>query len=325
MPDNRHLWRKPSEDSDFALPHLQLAGRHIYRLKPTPLNFSIATVTPPNFPEIAGFSEAIEALRYALLELGHEANLTGASLLERTDNILYGAHLLPANVQLYPHTILVNLEPLENNPILPARYLERLRQHVVWDYSLINVRHLRSLGFERVFHLPMGYVPQQRRIRRTTPDIDVLFYGVLNPRRRKVLQELSDAGAKVTHLAGVYGNERDSDIARSRIVLNMRFRDHGILETVRVLYLLTNGCFVISEPGEHEEENRRFSGGMVFTEYQHLTASCLHYLSNDTAREAIAARATAVAKACPQAGYLAPVLDAMRAAQALRTSTDNPI
>jgi len=289
------------------------------------LNFSIATVTPPNLPEISGFSESTEALRWALLELGHKASLTGASLFEHTDNILYGAHLLPAKVKIYPHTILVNLEPLENNPLLPAHYFERLRQHIVWDYSAINVQYLRTLGIERVFHVPMGYVPQQRRIRRTEPDIDVLFYGALNPRRHKVLQELGDAGARVTHLAGIYGTERDSYIARSHIILNMRMYEHGILETVRVFYLLANGCFVISEPGRHDEENRRFDGGMVFAEYGHLAASCLHYLKNEVTRATIAARARELAVACPQVGYLAPVLEAMRGTQVLRTNLDNPI
>lgn len=288
------------------------------------LNFSIATVTPPNLPEVSGFSEATEALRWALLDLGHEANLTGASLFEHTDNILYGSHLLPAAVRIYPKTILFNLEPLENNPMLPAHYIERLRRHVVWDYSAMNVRYLRSLGLEAVFHVPMGYVPQQRRIRRSAPDIDVLFYGALNPRRHKVLQELGDAGAKVTHLAGIYGAERDGYIARSRIVLNMRFHEHGILETVRVLFLLANGCFVISEPGKHTEENRRFDGGMVFAEYEQLASSCLHYLKNEAARETIAARAHEVARACPQTVYLAPVLEAMRGTQAFRTNHNNP-
>jgi len=289
------------------------------------LIFSIATVTPPNLPEISGFSDATEAVRWALLDLGHEANLTGASLFEHTDNILYGSHLLPASVRIYPHTILVNLEPLENNPMLPAHYIERLRRHVVWDYSAINVRYLRTLGVERVFHVPTGYVPQQRRIRRTPPDIDVLFYGALNPRRHRVLQELGDAGVKVTHLVGIYGAERDAYIARSRIVLNMRFHEHGILETVRVLYLLANGCFVISEPGMHAEENQRFSGGMVFAEYKHLVSSCLRYLKDETTRETIAARAPEIALACPQAGYVAPVIDAMLAARAFRTASDNAI
>ena len=139
------------------------------------MKFSIATVAMPNVPQVAAFAEVAEALLYGLRELGHESAITGGKLFERTNNILFGSQLMSPQVAIYPQTILINLEPLENNPYLPPQYFERLRSHTVWDYSAANVRLLREAGATRVFHLPMGYVPQLTRIRPQPRDVDVLF------------------------------------------------------------------------------------------------------------------------------------------------------
>src|SRR5580658_4511667 len=68
-------------------------------------------------------------------------------------------------------------------------------------------------------HVPLGYVPELRRIQASkVQNIDVLFYGSLNERRSRILQALKDSGVKVHSAFGVYGKERDALIARSKIV-----------------------------------------------------------------------------------------------------------
>jgi len=277
------------------------------------LKFSIATVALPDFPHTAAFAEPAEALLHGLRELGHDVQLSGAQLCADRHNLLFGSHLLPAQAVLYPQTILVNLEQLEANPYLSRHYLERLRRHTVWDYSTSNVRYLHGLGANQVFHVPMGFVPQLTRISRRQADIDVLFYGVINARRDLILNQLVRAGVRALYLGNAYGAERDACIARSRIVLNMHFHQGRILELARVLYLLANGIFVVSESVSDKEEMQRFSGGLVFADYGRLAQTCLRYLGDDPARESVALRGREAALALPQAAYLAPVLQAMRA------------
>jgi hypothetical protein len=57
---------------------------------------------------------------------------------------------------------------------------------------------LTELLGKHVHHVPLGYATELPRISRATEqDIDVLFYGSLNPRRAAVLDQLRQAGLAV--------------------------------------------------------------------------------------------------------------------------------
>ena len=127
-------------------------------------------------------------------------------------------------------------------------------QFTVWDYSVRNMERLRPIGVTRSVHVPIGYVPELSRIDAAADqNIDVLFYGLVEQRRGRVLKALMDAGLTVKVLQGVYGAERDKYIARSKVVLNMHLYEARIFEVARVSYLLANAKAVVSECGEHTE------------------------------------------------------------------------
>ncbi len=220
--------------------------------------------------------------------------------------------MLGPEVPLPQNSILVNLEQLQSSTLLPPHYLARLLRHTVWDYSAANVRLLRSRGAQDVTRIPLGYVPELTRIVSAEPDIDVLFYGSLNPRRSAVLDQLSAAGARVERLFGLYGAQRDAYIARSKIVLNMHFYESKTLEVVRIFYLLANRVFVISERGADPEEAARFEGGLVFCGYEQLASNCLRYLGDPRARQLIAASGHDLIRQQAHAQYLAPAIAALR-------------
>jgi hypothetical protein len=125
-------------------------------------------------------------------------------------------------------------------------------------------------------YLPVGYHEKLELIeQRQEKDIDVLFYGCVNERRKKVLDEL--AGTKLVVLFGKYGKERDELIARSKIILNIHFYERKILEVVRISYLLNNGCFVVSE---ESEINPYSDVKITIGPYGDLANICRHYLSD---------------------------------------------
>ena len=67
-------------------------------------------------------------------------------------------------------------------PLIP----ELFRRFPVWDYSQANIEQLTVRQVCRPTHVPIGYVPELTRIAPAPQDIDVLFYGSLNDRRRAV-------------------------------------------------------------------------------------------------------------------------------------------
>src|SRR4029450_4294855 len=97
-----------------------------------------------------------------------------------------------------------------------------------------NVEALSHETSKPVRLLRLGYHPALARIEPAEKqDIDLLFHGSLNARRRQVLGRLAAEGMAVKSVFGVYGPERDALIARSRIVLNMHYYTTQIFEIVR--------------------------------------------------------------------------------------------
>jgi len=255
--------------------------------------FCIWIVSPPNYPHSRAFDEVALGLRSGFARLGMDVPIVRSPRHLRGRAIVLGAGLLPRlNLPSLPSDlILFNLEQVQpNSPWFTAAYLDLLRNFPVWDYSRQNIRELRRLGITHVTFCGIGYEPELSRIPAAEEDIDILFYGSINERRKKILDGLLQAGVKLKPLFGLYGEERDAFIARSKIILNIHFYDARVFEIVRISYLLANKKFVISEGGDGDEQARRFAPGIVFSRYQKLLDTCLHYLQLEWERRKIAAR-----------------------------------
>ena len=139
----------------------------------------------------------------------------------------------------------------------------------------------------RMFHLPIGYVPELTRIPRAPrQDIDVLFYGSVNERRGQILAGLKAGGLVLKWLFGVYGAERDAFVARSKVVLNMHNFENKVFEIVRVSYLLANRKAVVSEISDTTAIEPDMMDAVAGVRYDGLVDCCRRLVGD------IAARAT---------------------------------
>jgi len=258
------------------------------------------------------FRELAETVTGALTELGHDAILSDEIAVAGRRNIVFGSNLianLDTPVVFAPGSILYNLEQIyEGSPWLTAELLAALRAHTVWDYSRANILALARLGIS-ARHVPVGYIPALTRISPApAQDIDVLFIGSIAERRLKILQALEREGARVVAIYGRYGAERDALIARAKIVLNIHFHAAKVFEIVRVSYLLANRCFVVSETGSDRDTEAELAGGVVFTDYERLVATCLGYLGDPAARAQVAARGFAIMSSLRESDFLLPMI-----------------
>jgi hypothetical protein len=105
----------------------------------------------------------------------------------------------------------------------------------------------------------------------------------------------------------VYGEERDSCIARARMVLNVHLHAAKILEQVRLSYLLNNRCFVVSE----EAEQNPFGDGIVVGTFAELPDLCQRFAAQPEARREIAARGYQAFRRRPMVEHLRRVLREM--------------
>ena len=215
----------------------------------------IVLVQPEGYAHAGALSELVETLLYGLNALGIPVDFALNECAAGATNLVVGAHLLDADglAALPSDAILYNSEQIdESSSWMQPAYLAALQRHSVWDYGAENVRRLRARGAGQVRHVPLGYVPQLTRIPVLPPeeqDIDVLFYGAINPRRQAVLEGLIARGLRIEFLSGVYREERDRYVARAKLVLNLHYYPASVFETVRVSYLLANEKAVVAECG----------------------------------------------------------------------------
>jgi hypothetical protein len=253
--------------------------------------FNICLVQPDNYIHTMAFLELSELIHYSLLELGYESILSTNSILPNFKNILIGCHLLDSSVisKLPSNTIILNTEqvygeatPWSQNIFTWARNFE------IWDYSTRNIEKFNDLDIQGVKHFKIGFQKELVRLDNSKPkEIDVLFYGCINERRKVILDELIAKGLKVKTLFGVYGKERDQWIERSKIVLNHHFYDSHIFEIVRVFYLLTNSVAVVGEVNESTSIDSVFKNGIYSGEYSFLVTRCIELVQDNLRRDVI--------------------------------------
>jgi hypothetical protein len=167
-------------------------------------------------------------------------------------------------------------------------YIALMRERPVLDYSIRNQAALARIGVEHARRLAIGYAPSLSRVKRApTKDIDVLFYGSLNPRRSAILESLRAHGVNVVTLFNVFGAERDAAIARAKIVLNMHFYEATIFESVRVSFLLANRACVLSEGDASDPDIAPFAGGLALASYKGLVDRCRDLLADPAQRRGL--------------------------------------
>lgn len=273
------------------------------------LYYAIVIVSPPGYPHSEAFREIAETVLYGLQEAGNDAVFSDTAFIAGRIPIIFGAHLVSLPTELPTHAIVYNLEQIEiGTGFVNETYLSILRSHVIWDYSPLNIKALKGLGITNVHLLPIGYVRQLERIKPAeVKDIDVLFYGSMNPRREQVINALKAAGANVVWVFGIYGRERDALISRAKIVLNLHHYGSNIFEIVRVSYLLSNGVCVVSENGPDPME-KVYSVAMAFSVYEHLVPTCLNLLRDEHERERLSCAGLALMRSLPQRRYIEELL-----------------
>ena len=109
----------------------------------------------------------------------------------------------------------------------------------------------------------------------------------MNGRRRAILEALSALGLRVHVAFGVYGEQRDRLVARSKVILNIHYYQAKVFEIVRVSYLLANRCCVVSERGVDPSEEREFEGAVAFAAYEELVETCVRLCADPGARQAL--------------------------------------
>ena len=274
---------------------------------------NICIIKPENYLHSFAFLELAELIYFSLIELGFEARLIFNQVEPDIKNILIGCHLLDSKLieQIPKSTIILNTEQIYSDSTeWNKNIFAWVTKFEVWDYSERNIEKLRQIGVNKVKLLKIGFQKELVRINNSKKkDIDVLFYGSVNERRKETIEKLIANGLNVKTLFGVYGKERDGYIERSKLVLNHHFYNSQIFEIVRVFYLLTNAVAVVGEVNESTSIDAMCKEGIHAVQYDDLVKGCVEVVNNENLRKSLEVRALSSICRYPQKELTQETLD----------------
>lgn len=191
------------------------------------------------------FNDTIDSLKHEFKDdTSNRVIICGAHDLSR-------GHSIDEYKKKYGKVIVFNQEPLraKQRKFMHFEYFVWMNQaDELWDYDEENVKYLKLIRPDAKLHL---LTPYKEWPKEAEKDIDILFYGSMNDHRKKILDELSKRH-NVKVLTKCWGDELDSWILRSKILLNLHYyTETALQEQARMIRWIGAPCRIVSEPSVH--------------------------------------------------------------------------
>ena len=170
--------------------------------------------------------------------------------------ILLSPHLL----KRIPHPnkfIIYQLEQRRPNTYVHRQVLVNISNSLfTMDYSNANIENFEPNIKNKMIQFPIPIDLTEQIISQSNPEqFDILFFGNINDRRRKILDRLKQKYT-INIVNNAYGNELYDIISRSKIILNIHLFTDSVLETARLNEVLVFNKLIISEVSiESDKEN----------------------------------------------------------------------
>lgn len=218
-------------------------------------DFNICIMQPSGYIHSLGLLDPARYFRHQLRQLGVHVSLSKNRLRHGAINLVFGAHLGFDPAQRQRHTcIFINLEQLgAGGASIPANYLSLLASSAVIDYAHDNIsaytKYPEDVPIAHFVNAPyLAHEGDQAAIPIEDRPIDLLFFGSMNERRKKIIQRIEAQGISVSVFdQPIYCAERDHYIRQAKAVLNCHFYASSRFEQVRISHCLSLGTPVISE------------------------------------------------------------------------------
>jgi SAM-dependent methyltransferase len=199
-----------------------------------------------------GFLDQARFFRYQFRRLGAEVSIGKNRLRHDAVNFVFGAHLGFDPALRERHTcVFVNLEQLgDGGKPVSAAYLDLIATSAVVDYEASNLAAYAASGIKVpiVSFAEAPYLAQPAGLALEKRPIDILFFGAVNERRRRLIAQIEAAGRTVAAPRGlIFGPERDGLIAQAKVVFNCHYYETARFEQARVFHCLSMGTPVVSE------------------------------------------------------------------------------
>ena len=225
----------------------------------------------------------IDAIHESLSELGFPHEIVYDYPYDDDDNIYLTCTTHELGKPVPKHYISYNFEQLTTEKKWDERFFERLRKaKVVFDYSLENIKILEQKGIKAYF-LPVGYAkcgeynyPGVEKI------YDFAFPGLLNDKRQEKINSLEKiSNHKVFCTYKHYGRDLEILHKQMKIGINIHYYEKNtILEVHRIIPMIINKVWVVSERGYDPWYDNIFKNMVDFVDDDKFAQGCLDAYKN---------------------------------------------
>ncbi|MBQ9537286.1 MAG: hypothetical protein IJU79_05815 [Desulfovibrionaceae bacterium] len=230
------------------------------------------------------YNDMVLPLYYSLQKLGYTVYIKLNQIINDATNIIIGFQDAPydTNLDIFPNdTIIYNSEQIgiKGSKGCRSHLIRACQKFILWDYSEENIKRFNELGIRDAFYVPLGFCSEMQRINSSYPqDIDIGFYGAINPYRKKIIDALHNSGIKIYIHTNTNYIDRDCFIARCKMVLNMHQFRPGIQEIVRLGYLWANKKCVLCEKNSDTSIVEIYSDACFYAAYENLVDTAIRSL-----------------------------------------------
>ncbi len=187
------------------------------------------------------------------------------------------------------NNIIFNFEQLGSNSILlNEQYFAWLKDKIVFDYHSKNIEFLRGInGSAQVaYEIPLStssalnYLPDAP----STYQTDILFFGGMSDRRKKLIENLRQSGLNVEVVAGAYGRELTPAIKRAKLVLHIHFYETALFPFMRFMQAIPSHIPILCENSIMSANSDWQDSGITFAAYDDLVAAAHAMLAEDESK-----------------------------------------
>jgi hypothetical protein len=198
------------------------------------------------------------------------------------DNIEYKPTLTKEIIIIAPNVfsslpsryIAYQVEQSINDRWFDNDYIQKLSSaDYILDYSEENIDYLIEKGvpLSKLYYMPITQTKDKdsvyfQQIRFEDKDIDLLFYGDMNCKRRCDILNSLENEFNCVFVMEVFGDELRALIRRSKIILNIHYYDNALLETTRIREALSLGSVIVSETSIDLGQHIELAEAVYFTE-----------------------------------------------------------
>lgn len=238
----------------------------------------------------------IDMFSYVLIKNNIEHKITD-NINYESDKDLWIGIWNNCSVKMPKNYITINVEPLRCK-FWSTQLQNKLKKSLyIFDYSASHTEIYQSWNYKNFCIIPFGYCGLHEKLynkyigaNKVNKTIDILFYGSVTDRRKKILIKLAEHAKNknlkfIIRSNDLYDTKQKLElISQSKIILSISNDEPCLLQTndlLRLSLLVSTKSFVICEEvGDRKIEDELKKNMIFYNSYEELIEKIDYYLSN---------------------------------------------